>query len=246
MYRFFGKWMRAIKQDLASLLRRLHLRTRIRHRDRGAAARRHRRGGDPGAPVVCGADAAVAVRGRDDAVRQLRRVLHEHGLQLGVRAARAEGLLQLTITGLSVAVAFLVGGIEFVGLLSTELHLHGWFGDAMANFDLNTAGYLIVGLFVVVWGSPSASGSSATSRRVGRPRRVSLKAPDRCPGVLRLHPAEDGGLARVRLPGGRIGADGLRAVADVARAMATGSSRSRRARASRSGASTPPRPPPRR
>jgi high-affinity nickel-transport protein len=58
----------------------------------------------------------------------------------------------LTITGLSVAVAFLVGGIEFVGLLSTELHLHGWFGDAMANFDLNTAGYLIVGLFVVVWG----------------------------------------------------------------------------------------------
>jgi high-affinity nickel-transport protein len=57
----------------------------------------------------------------------------------------------LTITGLSVAVAFLVGGIEFIGLLSTELHLHGWFGDAMANFDLNTAGYMIVGLFVVVW-----------------------------------------------------------------------------------------------
>jgi high-affinity nickel-transport protein len=57
----------------------------------------------------------------------------------------------LTITGLSVAVAFLVGGIEVVGLISTELHLHGWFGDAMANFDLNTAGYLIVALFVVVW-----------------------------------------------------------------------------------------------
>jgi hypothetical protein len=53
--------------------------------------------------------------------------------------------------GLSVAVAFLVGGIEFIGLLSTKLHWHGWFGDAMANFDLNTAGYMIVGLFVVVW-----------------------------------------------------------------------------------------------
>src|ERR1035438_3956381 len=57
----------------------------------------------------------------------------------------------LTITGLSVAVAFLVGGIEIVGLLSTELHLHGWFADAMASFDLNTAGFLVVGLFVVVW-----------------------------------------------------------------------------------------------
>jgi high-affinity nickel-transport protein len=57
----------------------------------------------------------------------------------------------LTITGLSVAVAFLVGGIEIVGLLSTELHLHGWLGDAMANFDLNTAGFMVVGLFVLVW-----------------------------------------------------------------------------------------------
>ena len=57
----------------------------------------------------------------------------------------------LTITGLSVAVAFLVGGIEICGLLSSELHLHGWFGDAMANFDLNTAGFMVVGLFVVIW-----------------------------------------------------------------------------------------------
>jgi high-affinity nickel-transport protein len=57
----------------------------------------------------------------------------------------------LTITALSVAVAFLVGGVEIVGLLSTELHLHGWFGDYLASFDLNTAGFIIVGLFAVVW-----------------------------------------------------------------------------------------------
>jgi high-affinity nickel-transport protein len=57
----------------------------------------------------------------------------------------------LTITGLSVAVAFLVGGVEVVGLLSTELHLHGWLGDAMAKLDLNTAGFIVVGLFAVVW-----------------------------------------------------------------------------------------------
>ncbi len=57
----------------------------------------------------------------------------------------------LTITALSVAVAFLVGGIEIVGLISNELHLHGWLGDSLASVDLNTAGFIIVGLFVVVW-----------------------------------------------------------------------------------------------
>ncbi len=57
----------------------------------------------------------------------------------------------ITITGLSVAVAFLIGGIEIIGLLSTELHLHGWLGDYMASFNLNTAGFVVVGLFVIVW-----------------------------------------------------------------------------------------------
>jgi len=57
----------------------------------------------------------------------------------------------LTITFLSIMVAFVIATIEIVGLLSAELHLHGWFGDAMANFDLNTAGFLVVGLFVLTW-----------------------------------------------------------------------------------------------
>jgi precorrin-3B synthase len=42
------------------------------------------------------------------------------------------------------------------------------------------------------------------------------RSPDACPGVLRLHEAADGYLARVRLPGGRIGARGLGAVAQAA------------------------------
>jgi high-affinity nickel-transport protein len=57
----------------------------------------------------------------------------------------------LVITGLSIAVAFLIGTIEIVGLLSAELHIHGGFWDFMAGFDINKAGFAIAGLFVVVW-----------------------------------------------------------------------------------------------
>lgn len=54
--------------------------------------------------------------------------------------------------------------------------------------------------------------------RAGRHRRREppVVKPDRCPGVLRLHPAADGHLARVRLPGGRLDAAGARAVAELA------------------------------
>jgi high-affinity nickel-transport protein len=57
----------------------------------------------------------------------------------------------LVITGLSIAVAFLIGTIEIFGLLSAELHIHGGFWDFMANFNINKAGFAIAGLFVVVW-----------------------------------------------------------------------------------------------
>jgi nickel/cobalt transporter (NiCoT) family protein len=57
----------------------------------------------------------------------------------------------LVITGLSIAVAFLIGTIEVFGLLSTELHIHGGFWNFMANFDINKAGFAIAALFIVVW-----------------------------------------------------------------------------------------------
>jgi nickel/cobalt transporter (NiCoT) family protein len=60
----------------------------------------------------------------------------------------------LTITGLSVAICFFVGGIETLGLLPQEipgLSRHHGFWGFVYNFNINTAGFVIVGLFVVTW-----------------------------------------------------------------------------------------------
>ncbi|MGH9057530.1 MAG: HoxN/HupN/NixA family nickel/cobalt transporter [Acidimicrobiales bacterium] len=57
----------------------------------------------------------------------------------------------ITITGLSVVVAFLIGTIEVLGLIASDTHLGGGFWSFMANFNLNTAGFIIVGLFVATW-----------------------------------------------------------------------------------------------
>jgi len=56
----------------------------------------------------------------------------------------------LAITGLSIVVAFVVGTIEILGLVSNELHLDGFWGS-FAGFNINLAGFVIAGLFVVVW-----------------------------------------------------------------------------------------------
>jgi high-affinity nickel-transport protein len=44
-----------------------------------------------------------------------------------------------------------IGTIELLGLLANELHLRGRFWNAMANFDINTAGFIVVAMFVVTW-----------------------------------------------------------------------------------------------
>ncbi|MBV9661725.1 MAG: HoxN/HupN/NixA family nickel/cobalt transporter [Acidimicrobiales bacterium] len=57
----------------------------------------------------------------------------------------------LVITGLSIAVALLIGTIEVAGVISDKLNFHGGVWDVMANFNINQAGYVVVGLFIVVW-----------------------------------------------------------------------------------------------
>ena len=57
----------------------------------------------------------------------------------------------LTITGLSIFVAVFIGTIELVGLLAQDTDLTGSGWSWIANFDINKAGFVIVGVFVLTW-----------------------------------------------------------------------------------------------
>ncbi len=57
----------------------------------------------------------------------------------------------LTITGLSVFVAFFIGTVEILGLIEQEYRLGGGFWTFMGNFDINKAGFVVVGVFVLTW-----------------------------------------------------------------------------------------------
>ncbi|MFF2043178.1 HoxN/HupN/NixA family nickel/cobalt transporter [Kitasatospora sp. NPDC058170] len=62
----------------------------------------------------------------------------------------------LTVTGLSVLVALVIGSIELLGLLGEKLDITSgpiaWVGE----LDLNFVGYAIVGLFVLTWAAAVA------------------------------------------------------------------------------------------
>ncbi|MEV4743016.1 HoxN/HupN/NixA family nickel/cobalt transporter [Streptomyces sp. NPDC049555] len=62
----------------------------------------------------------------------------------------------LTITGLSIAVAFLIGTIELVGVLHEKLGLDDPVSGWIAGLNLDNVGFVIVGLFVVVWAAALA------------------------------------------------------------------------------------------
>ncbi|NNN00504.1 MAG: HoxN/HupN/NixA family nickel/cobalt transporter [Acidimicrobiaceae bacterium] len=57
----------------------------------------------------------------------------------------------IAITGLSVFVAFYIGTLELMQVLTQQLNLHGGLWNYAANFNINRAGFTIVGIFVVVW-----------------------------------------------------------------------------------------------
>ena len=57
----------------------------------------------------------------------------------------------LTVTGLSVAVAVLIGTIELVGVLHDELGLTDPFSEWIGSVNLNNFGFVIVAMFVITW-----------------------------------------------------------------------------------------------
>ena len=57
----------------------------------------------------------------------------------------------ITITGLSVAVALVIGTIELGGLIASQLNLSGSFWSWFENININLLGFVIVGMFVATW-----------------------------------------------------------------------------------------------
>jgi high-affinity nickel-transport protein len=57
----------------------------------------------------------------------------------------------ITITTLSIVVAVFIGGLEVLQMISEQLNLNGGLWDYANNFNLNKAGFVIVGLFVATW-----------------------------------------------------------------------------------------------
>lgn len=57
----------------------------------------------------------------------------------------------LTVTGISVMVAVLIGGIELIGLLNEKLGLRDPLTGWIASIDLENVGYIIVGTLIFAW-----------------------------------------------------------------------------------------------
>jgi len=57
----------------------------------------------------------------------------------------------LTTTGLSVAVALLIGSIELLQVFISMLNLHGGIYSFIAELDFGVLGYAIVALFLLAW-----------------------------------------------------------------------------------------------
>jgi len=62
----------------------------------------------------------------------------------------------LTVTIISVAVAFAIGGVELLQVLSNELKLSGPFWSGLKTLDFETMGFGIIAIFVISWAASIA------------------------------------------------------------------------------------------
>jgi nickel/cobalt transporter (NiCoT) family protein len=118
--------------------------------------------------AILGISAAAAAKGLSIQAMAVFPVLFTAGMTLvdttdGILMAGAYGwafvkpvrklYYNLTITFVSVVVAFFIGGIEAIGLLKDQLKLTGGVWDLVGNLNDNfgTLGFVIIGIFVVCW-----------------------------------------------------------------------------------------------
>jgi high-affinity nickel-transport protein len=57
----------------------------------------------------------------------------------------------LTVTGLSAAVALAIGTVELLHVLAHQLALRGSFWGTVNSLDFSSMGYAIVALFAIAW-----------------------------------------------------------------------------------------------
>src|SRR5262249_40221138 len=78
-----------------------------------------------------------------------------YGWALSMPARRV--FYNIAITGLSVAVALLIGTIELGGLLAQKLTARGWFWSWLEHVNTGMLGFIIVGMFIATWAIAAAA-----------------------------------------------------------------------------------------
>jgi high-affinity nickel-transport protein len=90
----------------------------------------------------------------------------------------------LTITGLSIAVAVAIAGVELIGLASDRLGLDGGAWSWVSGIDLNAVGFVIAAMFCVVFASSLAIWRyGRIEQRWTRPRPRRAPPPQRRPAT---------------------------------------------------------------
>jgi len=96
----------------------------------------------------------------------------------------------LTITGLSIAVALIIGTMELLQVFRTALDIKGPFFDFIGALDFEVLGFIVVGVLLVVWGSSVAMWTFGRIEQRDRQRSTQVRehVPESGVKVSHQHP----------------------------------------------------------
>ena len=153
-YRFFGRWMKAITKEWQGYPVGVVFGMGFDTATEVALLATTALLALPSHPLVRHHLPADPIHRRDDSHGHDRRTFMNLAYGWAFFNPVRKVYYNLAITGLSVAICFFIGGIEALGIFPMEIHglsrQHGFWGFVY-NFDINTAGFVIVGMFVVTW-----------------------------------------------------------------------------------------------